>query len=102
LPAHFEDVISPFGTRRIHTGDAVPADLLSRAPSIPNAFSPRRLRPHRYERRAPKYISSGVWPRNAEWGSTRLCCTPGPRGGRPIGGLRDVPLNRRGRLITEN
>ena len=21
----------------------------------------------------PKYISSGVWPRNAEWGSTRLC-----------------------------
>ena len=26
----------------------------------------------------------------------------GPRGGQPISGLRDVPLNRRGRLITDS
>ncbi len=33
---------------------------------------------------------------------TRGSRTPGPRGGQPIGGLQDVPINRRGRMITDS
>jgi hypothetical protein len=33
---------------------------------------------------------------------TVVVCPVGSLQGQPIGGLRDVPLNRRGRLITES
>jgi hypothetical protein len=33
---------------------------------------------------------------------TRGRRTPGPRGGQPIGGLPDVPINRRGCMITDS
>ena len=40
------------------------------------ATAPRDFRSSGTASPVPKYISSGVWPRNAEWGSTWLCsCT---------------------------
>ena len=48
------------------------ADRLA-SPRVRRAAAARAVRSAGTASPVPKYISSGVWPRNAEWGSTRLC-----------------------------
>jgi hypothetical protein len=68
--------------RRSAFGDQAAASIEGHVPQAANRLALARARRAAAARDVrsvttaspvPKYISSGVWPRNAEWGSTRLC-----------------------------
>jgi hypothetical protein len=72
----------PVVGRRSALGDQAAASIEGQVPQAADRLALRRarraaaacdLKSAGTASPVQKYISSGVWPRNAEWGSTRLC-----------------------------
>jgi hypothetical protein len=60
-----------------------------------------RVVPHSaFRRQTPDEMYFGTGDGSRRPDGTRGRRTPDPRRGKPIGGLRDVPVNRRGRMIN--